>query len=194
MRLIDFFDRGVLRHGERACLIDGDTRYSYAEVRALSCRIGNGLIAAGIGPGDKVAVYSPNAAKAFIAVLGTLRAGATWVAINARNSLADNIAFLALNDCRCLFFHSSFEAALPEIKAAVPSIARHIGVDHASEHGPDLFEWLQAYDTHDPDVAVGPDAPVLHIGTGGTTGRSKAVVLTQRNLETMIASFCLAMP
>ncbi len=194
MRLIDFFDRGATSFPDRACLIDGDTRYGYAEVQAMTCRIGNGLIAAGIVPGDKVAVYSPNAAKAFIAVLGVLRAGATWVAINARNSLTDNIAFLQLNDCKCLFFHSSFEGVVPEIGAAVPTIERCIAIDRASDHGADLFTWMAAYDILDPDVPVGPDGPVLHIGTGGTTGRSKAVVLTHRNLATMIASFCLAMP
>ncbi|HUN51083.1 MAG TPA: AMP-binding protein [Candidatus Sulfotelmatobacter sp.] len=194
MRLIDFFDRGAARHAGRACLIDGEASYSYAEVQAMSCHIGNGLIAAGIAPGDKVAVYSPNAAKAFVAVLGVLRAGATWVAINARNSLADNIAFLELNDCRCLFFHSSFEAAMDEIKAAVPSITRCIAIDRASPHGPDLFDWMAAFDSSDPDIAVPSDAAVLHMGTGGTTGRSKGVVLTHRNLATMIANFGMAMP
>ncbi|MFX8895535.1 AMP-binding protein, partial [Acinetobacter baumannii] len=64
MRLIDYFDRSADRDPERAFLIDETGPRSYAQVRAHTHRIANGLIAAGCKPGTKVAVFSPNLALA----------------------------------------------------------------------------------------------------------------------------------
>lgn len=65
---------------------DGSHSWSYAETAALSHRIAAAL-QAGVGDvGTKVGVLSPNDPLAFTCVLGALRAGATWVGINARSS------------------------------------------------------------------------------------------------------------
>ena len=51
-------------------------------------------------PGRKIAIYSPNDVEGFIAVLGVHRADCIWIVINARNSIADNIALLNKYEAR----------------------------------------------------------------------------------------------
>ena len=69
MRLIDYFDRGADLFPQRDCLHDGTRGWTYADVRATTHRVANGLLAAGLKSGDKVAVYSPNHAMAYAALL-----------------------------------------------------------------------------------------------------------------------------
>ena len=53
MAIIDFFDRGWRINPKGAAYIQDDRRYSFDEVGELSCRIANGLLAAGFGHGDQ---------------------------------------------------------------------------------------------------------------------------------------------
>jgi acyl-coenzyme A synthetase/AMP-(fatty) acid ligase len=41
-------------------LVVGDRSFSFADLGAMSNRVANGLVAAGVGAGDRVAVYGPN--------------------------------------------------------------------------------------------------------------------------------------
>ena len=83
MRLIDYFDRGADLFPGRDCLHDGTRGWTYADVRETTHRVANGLLAAGLGKGSKAAVYSPNHASAYAALLGIVRAGVTWAPVNA---------------------------------------------------------------------------------------------------------------
>jgi acyl-CoA synthetase (AMP-forming)/AMP-acid ligase II len=64
---------------EALAVIDGDTRLTYAELAAQASRFARGLIAAGVAPGDAVALWAPNSARWVVAALGTLTAGAVLV-------------------------------------------------------------------------------------------------------------------
>jgi long-chain acyl-CoA synthetase len=48
------------RFGARTALLVGDRSWSFADLEALSNRVANGLVAAGVQPGDRVALYGPN--------------------------------------------------------------------------------------------------------------------------------------
>lgn len=59
MRLADYLDQGVFLNPDEACFItDGDVM-SYREVQALSYRIANGLLAAGLDAESKFAGLMP---------------------------------------------------------------------------------------------------------------------------------------
>jgi HIP---CoA ligase len=65
-------------------IVDGGTRLTYAELDRGAGQFARALIAAGIGPGDAVALCAPNSARWVIAALGTLSAGAVLVPVNTR--------------------------------------------------------------------------------------------------------------
>jgi acyl-CoA synthetase (AMP-forming)/AMP-acid ligase II len=189
MRLIDYFDRGATLYPERHCLHDGTRGWTYANVRSTTHRVANGLLAAGLTAGDKVAVYSPNHAMAYAALLGIQRAGLIWAPFNARNAIEENLFILGNTDVAFLFYHSSFEGYLPRIREACPRIKTFICLD-----GADFEGWLARFDAVAPDLADAPDEVAILISSGGTTGRPKGVPITNRVIEIMNAIFWATMP
>ena len=194
MRLIDFFDQGVLIDPHRAAFIDDERAFSYGEAKQHSHQIANGLIAEGIRPGDSVAIYSPNNALAFLCILGVLRAGAVYVNLNGLSPIDENIFVLQNRDVRHLFLHSNFEENLQEITEKATMITAITGIDCPIAGHPALLEWMQDFELHSPDIPQGPDDLACLFSTGGTTGRSKASQLTNKVMETMIANANHAMP
>jgi acyl-CoA synthetase (AMP-forming)/AMP-acid ligase II len=194
MRIIDFFDRGAALDPARACLKDATLTRSYGEVQARSYRIGNALIAAGLAPQGKAAVYSPNAVLAFECVLGILRAGAAWVPVNAKNVASENAYILDNCDVEWLFYHSEFEASVETFRAQCPQIRHYVCIDRAGTAGLHLEDWIADAPLTDPDVPAAPDALAAIFSSGGTTGRPKGVMLSHRAWATMIANFHCALP
>ena len=78
--LIDFFERGLRMSASAPCFAEpGGRVLDYGTVADLSHRIANGLHAAGVGPGDKVGLLSPNHLLTFVAVLGIVRSLGIWL-------------------------------------------------------------------------------------------------------------------
>jgi acyl-CoA synthetase (AMP-forming)/AMP-acid ligase II len=194
MQLIDFFDRGAALWPDRACFHDGQTATTYRAVSETSHRIAAGLRAAGIKTGAKVAVYSPNSARAFECILGILRAGAVWVPLNARNSIETNLYILQDSDCEWLFCHSDFREHAERIRSEAPEISGLVGIGEASAWDTPFDAWVAPHTASCARIEREPDDVAVIISTGGTTGYPKGVMLTHLNFETMIANFAAAMP
>ena len=64
-------------HAGRLALTWDGGALRYAELDARACAVARALDARGVGPGDRVAVCIPNRWQFVVAVLGTLKAGAT---------------------------------------------------------------------------------------------------------------------
>ena len=194
MRLIDFFDRGVRLYPDRPCLVDAAGAQSFRQVQRLTHRIGNLLVKGGLRPEMVGAVLSPNDVTAFSCILGILRAGGAWMPLNARNATEDNIKILGDNECRWLFYHSSFADAVAEFREQVTSLQGFVCIDRPNAGDPDFAGWIADADEQVCDIPAGPHDITSIWPSGGTTGRSKGVMLTHLNFETMIASFITSMP
>lgn len=198
MNIIDFFDGGVALYPQRTCLTDGELSLSFHDTQAYTHRIALALQAQNVGEGSKVAVYSPNDVMGFLSMLGTLRTGATWVPINAKNVLDENIYIMQNTDVEWLFYHSNFANVVAEIRAKVPTIRGVICVDKPGQGGeiesPSLESWCQAFDGKAKPLPENPDRVALLGSTGGTTGKPKGVCLTDRVLEVLTACYFTNMP
>ena len=62
---------------------------TYRELDLLSNRLANTLIARGIAPGDRAAVYLPNGIELVVALCGALKAGAIVVPVSTRLAAAE---------------------------------------------------------------------------------------------------------
>ncbi|MDO8277803.1 MAG: AMP-binding protein [Burkholderiaceae bacterium] len=194
MRIIDFFDRGASLYPHRICLKDEHGQWTFDQVRRMSHRAARALHARGIQVGDRIAVYSPNAAIAFAAVLAIFRAGGVWLPVNVRNPLPETIEYLTNNDCAALFFGAKYEAQAREIRATLPGL-KHTGcLDAAFEHAPDFLAWCEAQDDAPLDADVSNASVAIIKSTGGTTGKPKSVMISHRNFATMVANFLACMP
>src|SRR6185503_15634233 len=122
MRVIDFFDRGCSLFPDRPFLQDEHITFTHREVQQISHQIVNGLINEGLKPGKSVVgVLSPNNPRAFMCVLGALRSF-IWLPLNARNTVADNVAIMAAHDCEWLFYHSEFVDEVNQMRPELSGI------------------------------------------------------------------------
>ena len=176
--LADYLDKGASLGRDAPCLVEGDRSLSYGDVQDLSHRVAGALARDGIEPGAKVGILSSNNAVAFACVFGIARRGAVWCPINPRNEMAENRALLELFDCECLIYHAAYAPMADQLDVRVK-----VSLDG-------LEEWLG-----EPGGAAPLDDDLaMLVGTGGTTGLPKGVMLTSRNLETMTALTLLGYP
>ena len=193
MRLIDYLDKGAQLGADAPCLTMNERDLSYADVQAISHRVGRGLQRSGIRQGDKVAVLSSNDAHAFACVFGISRAGAVWCPINPRNETSENRFVLDAFDCAALIFHSSYASMVDQMRAGLPKLRQLVCLDQPQPFAPSMAQWLEGVVDAPLDVAPIDDVAMI-AGTGGTTGRPKGVMLTGRNLETMSALTLMGYP
>ena len=77
-------DEGARRFGDHPAIVDGDHRISYAELPGRVRQVGRGYLAAGVRPGDRVAIWAPNVGEFVLALLGAQVIGACVVPLNTR--------------------------------------------------------------------------------------------------------------
>ncbi|WP_280469206.1 AMP-binding protein [Nocardia cyriacigeorgica] len=191
MQVIEFFDRGVLinRDGVAFTTPDGQTRITYTEAFDLSHRIAAALRRDGCTDNTPVAVLSPNAPIVFPVILGVLRSGATWLAVNPVSGIDELADLLTLVGARVLLYAATTTDLATQLRARVTGLERTVCIDD-----PELSRWLPPAGTRVPLPPVDPDAVAALFGTGGTTGRPKAVEIPHRAFETMIHGLNIHLP
>jgi acyl-CoA synthetase (AMP-forming)/AMP-acid ligase II len=197
MAIIDFFDRGWRSNPAGAAYIQDDRRYSFDEVGELSCRIANGLLAAGLTKGSRGAIWATNDVTAWTCTLGLWRANMCWIPVGARNPVGENHFVLEAFDCDVLFFQKAFAAVIAELRPKLPGIRLWICIDDEPVDFPgarSLANWISDQPATRPEVAVDMDDVVMLSATGGTTGKPKGVMNTHRSAQTFCAHFMIGCP
>lgn len=189
MRVIDYFLKGCEKDPQHVFLIADNERYTYQESRKIIDAIGAALASNRVGHGIRVAVYSPNHPLAFLCMLGLLRTGATWVPLNARNTVETNAEFLAYTGTEFLFYHSEFAEHLANLAERVPTLRQFVCIDREDGDNPSLERFMREQGKGvAPEFDEDPDRLVGILATGGTTGPSKGVMETEQVWETMTAT------
>lgn len=195
MRMIDFFDRGVRIAADKPCLATDESSKTYAEVGESSRRIANMLIADRFPAAAHAAVLSGNAAIAFEAILGILRADGVWAMANHRASVAENSYLFDLLDIDTLFVAQELADRVPTLRKECPRIRRFIALDgpvkgcdyELAQHASDASDVPQRREGNADELA-------FLANTGGTTGRPKGVMLSNGNWQALVASLVASMP
>ncbi|MFI5956369.1 long-chain fatty acid--CoA ligase [Cryptosporangium sp. NPDC051539] len=190
MRLVEYLDKGASLGPDAPCLTADGRSSTYAEVQELSVRISAGLVRRGVRPGDKVAILSANDPIAFTCVFGISRAGAVWCPINPRNEAAENRELLELFECTVLIFQEHFAPLVRQIRGDLPGLTTLVCLDATVEGA---LSWDEFVTDGDNDRPSDDDLAMI-VGTGGTTGRPKGVMLTGANLEAMTALTLMSYP
>jgi fatty-acyl-CoA synthase len=193
MRLAEYLDKGASLGAEAPCLTTAGSTLSYFDVQRLSWRIARALDRSGISPGDKVAILSANDPVAFACVFGISRAGAVWCPVNPRNEAAEDRDLLDLFDCGCLIFQAAFAPLVAKIRPDLPKLTTLVCLDGEPGNATPFDLWIGS-EPGEPWQAEPPDDTIMLVGTGGTTGRPKGVMLTGRNIETMSALTLMSYP
>jgi len=194
VRLIDYLDKGASLGQEAPCLTTGGRTLTYFDVQRLSWRIARALDRCQIVPGDKVAILSGNDPIAFSCVFGISRAGAVWCPVNPRNEAAENRDLLDFFDCRCLIFQAAFVPLVAKILPDLPKLTTLVCLDGEQAPGVPFEEWIGPEPAEPWQAEPPADDIVMLVGTGGTTGRPKGVMLTGHNIEAMSALTLMSYP
>jgi long-chain acyl-CoA synthetase len=160
----------------------GDRRRNWREIGERVSRLAAGLGALGANPGDRVAILSLNSDRYLELYLATAWAGAVIVPLNIRWSPLENED--ALRDCRAdtLVVDKAFASTGTELAKALPGLKLVYADDGDVPAGMESYEALLARSEPIPD-AMRTSADLAGIFyTGGTTGRSKGVMLSHGNL------------
>ena len=189
MAVIDFFDRGFRIAPDREYLLCGEQRHTYREAREITCRIANGLIAAGCARETKAAVWATNDPMAWLCTLAVWRAGLAWVPINYRNGVDENGYILAAFDCEVLFYQAVFAEQIAALRPALPKLRHCICIDGEVPGAIAMEPWMAAQSTVAPVVESRMEDVCALMPTGGTTGRPKGVMNTHRSISTMVANW-----
>ncbi len=197
MRAIDYFDKGAEAYPKRIAIIDRARQYTYRQTQDASHQIARAMWACGLRGEEPVAIFSINDARILLCMLGLMRAGGVWVPINYRNALDANVQYLNYSRTSWLFYHSSFQEQVREIKAQVPSLRHFVCID-AENDGDPLLESFMKKGEEGEEIEWGDPRGNLErlaglVPTGGTTGPAKGVMVTSLSWGTMTeaANQCL---
>jgi acyl-CoA synthetase (AMP-forming)/AMP-acid ligase II len=114
--------------GGRLAIEDGPTRFTFAELDDEAVSFGAALVATGVEPGDRVAIWTCNSVEWVVAMLGTTLAGAVLVPVNTRFKGTEAADILRRSRARVLvtatdFLETDYVEMLRSTGAALPDLA-----------------------------------------------------------------------
>ena len=182
--------RTVRSFGDRPALVvrHQDVRWTWAELDGRVEQLARGLMAAGIGVGDRVGLWAPNRYEWVLSQFATARIGAIMVCLNPAYRTSELEFTLQQSGCRMLlaapsFRTSDYVAMWHEVEPKCPSVTDAVFFD-----SPEWDALIAGAAQCSVDVLAEREASLDHRDpiniqyTSGTTGLPKGATLTHRNI------------
>jgi len=163
---------------DKECLVDGDRRFTWGELDAVTNQLCHALAARDVRGGERIAVMLPNGADVLIAQLALARIGAVAVQIGYRLK-APEVAYILENaEPRVIIAHAQFADVVREARDEAKSRAPVIlaGAAPGAPRSPGFERWedsLGGHPTDRPPTMKGGDGGGMIVYTSGTTGKPK---------------------
>ncbi|WP_300673508.1 long-chain fatty acid--CoA ligase [Desulfoluna sp.] len=209
--IADFLERSVRRFPDNTALIFQGYRVSYLELDGMVRSMVACLRGMGVKKGESVAILLPNVIPCVVAYYAILRLGAVAVMNNplytdrelmhqfndsgavlliTLDLLADRMVALREKTGIKKIIYTSLGDYLPFPKNLLfPLVAKRKKMAATVAPAPDLYKWKKVISSHAPSdyrEALDWDDVAMYQYTGGTTGISKGVMLTHRNLSCQV--------
>ncbi|HEY5645324.1 MAG TPA: AMP-binding protein [Pseudomonadales bacterium] len=165
----------------KLAVVDGEARFTFAETRERCARLGGALGGLGLGRGDRVAILAANGHRYLETYVGVPAAGFVVVPLNTRHTMAELRYALEDSGARVLITDRD-----PGELAAV--------VEHVVAVADDYERLLRDATPVTLGEGVQENDLAGLFYTGGTTGKSKGVMLSHRNLIANTYHFLVAAP
>jgi acyl-CoA synthetase (AMP-forming)/AMP-acid ligase II len=177
------------RHGDGDAVVCTGRHVTYAQLSARVDETARALIASGVAPGDRVAVWAPNSLEWIVAALAVTTSVGVLVPVNTRFKGAEAGYVLARSKARALFtvrgfLDTDYPALLENSGVPLPALEHTVllsgDADDAAIALDDFVRRGEAVPIADLDARVDglrPDDPSDVVFTSGTTGNPKGVVM-----------------
>ncbi len=179
MNLGHFLTQAARRYSDRTALVWGDESWSWAELGARVDAVAAGLSARGIGKGDVILVISRNSNQMFESMWAAFKLGAVWVPCNFRLTPPE-VAYLgSASGARVMLYEPIFAEHVDAVRRESSGLEQVISIGSAREGELEYATLVsENLGTAFAEAEVEHDDPCWYFFTSGTTGRSKAAVLT----------------
>ena len=189
--LLELFETSTKRHATRVAMrIERDGRneqYTYADMRELATRAAGFLAGEGIKPGDRVMLVSHNAPEWGMTYFGVIKTGASCIPVDPESSVDEIVNFARAGEAAGIVISSKLRDEHSELccKLIAAGLSPKIWIFDQ------VFE-IPDEQTEDERLALVPSRVTAQslaslIFTSGTTGRPKGVMLSHRNLTSMVS-------
>jgi fatty-acyl-CoA synthase len=179
---------------DREAVVDvpSGRRWSYAELDADTDALARGLIAAGIGAGDRAGIWSPNCAEWVLLQYATAKAGVVLVNINPAYRSHELAYALGQSGVKLLvsaaaFKTSDYRAMIEEVRGDLPGLERviYLGSPEWSAlmaAGAVTGDGAGCDPLAEREAGLAFDDPINIQYTSGTTGFPKGATLSHHNI------------
>lgn len=157
--------------------LPGGATVSAGAFHAMAARAAGALMAAGLRPGDRVAVQVPKSAEALALIGGAIRAGVVFLPLNTAYTAEEVAYFVTDSGAKLLIADPTRADALAPVARAAGAALMTLDAT-----GQGSFAETMASASEAAPVARGSDDLAGLLYTSGTTGRSKGAMLTHGNL------------
>lgn len=179
--LADILEPGLKLDPDKVAVYFEDRTLTYRELDEAANRVADGLVKAGVQPGDRVSMHADNRPEFIFIHIGLLRAGALFVPASIMYT-GEEIEYI-LNDsgAKALFILSGFAHKLENIETHNLEHVIEIGGD-TLQNATSLDAFMAKADPIRPAVTIDPDATANIQYTSGTTGRPKGAMISHANV------------
>ena len=205
----EFFADARIRFGSRdaAVFCEHDVRWTYEQLAEQIDNLAAALLAAGIEPGERVGIWSPNRPEWLVTQFATARIGTVLVNINPAYQLFELEYALTKVSCKALVTAVSFKASMyvqmlqdlaPELAHCAPGklVAEKLPhlrtvIHTGASDTPGMFRYKDFVGMAGPahrnrldqiSRSLNPHQPINIQFTSGTTGSPKGATLTHANI------------
>jgi long-chain acyl-CoA synthetase len=175
--------QAVQINASKPATVFGNCTRTWQEFEDRTRRLAGALHSQGFKASDRIGILALNSDRYLECLFGLSYGGFAFAPINTRLAPSEMVLWLADAECAALFVDDAFLSVLPDVLPGTPLIRRTIHMGDGETPADMLSHDRLIADAEPLTAPIGSDNDLAGLFyTGGTTGRSKGVMLSHGNI------------